>query len=317
MAFPVDDILIGPDAFGRLHRLDGWIWHTGEEPGFTRPYAVATWRYQLTNPGSYNFRLYDRASDPRGVMLNVPYREASGGINPSSAAWAPGRFPFLREQLAKAGPCPVAGCPGPYLNPTMHHLQGSFVGTTAKLDAAAAPESFLADALALIEWSEGHPDRGPAPLVHSKHGHWQTNRSDCGDWMFTRLNGRKDEEMTWINQVRWYKTPVLVTFRPGTSYRLSPTLDDTGIYVSTIAEPRPVIGEVDGLDFGAGPLWLVIPGDGGVAKVAHSQDEMSRVPLGIVDPNAVTNAVKAATDPLLERLRIVRKDAEHIVQVAS
>lgn len=190
MAFPTDDILLGPASFGRLHRLDGLIWHTGEEPAFTRAYAVSTAVWQRTHPGSYNFRVYDRASDPRGVMLNVPWLEASGGINPSSTAWAPGRYPFLRAQLPTT--CHVAGCPGPYRNPTMHHLQVSFVGTTARLNAGAAPANFLLDALALIEWAEDHPLRGPKPLVLSKHGHWQSNRSDCGDWMYSRLAPETD-----------------------------------------------------------------------------------------------------------------------------
>jgi hypothetical protein len=69
----------------------------------------------------------------------------------------------------------------------MHHLQGSFVGRTAALNAGLAPANFVPDAQRLIEWSEGLSNRGPAPLVHSKHGHWQSNRTDCGDWMYSRL----------------------------------------------------------------------------------------------------------------------------------
>lgn len=188
MAFPTDDILLGPRAWGRLHRLDGIIWHTGEEPGFSRDYAVNTTIWQATNPGSYNFRIYDRATDPRGVMLTVPWLEASGGLAAGvEPAWEPERFPFLAQDLARSGPCPVAGCAGPYRNPTMHHLQASFVGTTARLNAGAAPPNYLTDALALIAWADSHPLRGSAPLVKSKHGHWQNNRSDCGDWMYSRL----------------------------------------------------------------------------------------------------------------------------------
>lgn len=182
MAFPLDDILLGPASFGRLHRLDGLIFHTGEEPKFGREYAVATAIWQRDNPGSYNFRAYDG-----GVMLNVPFLEASGGINPGSLAWAPGRFPFLERELAKAGPCPVRGCGGPYRNPTMHHGQVSFVGRTAQLDAALAPAGYVTDARRLIAWYDALPIRGPAPLVLSKHGHWQSNRTDCGEWMHSRL----------------------------------------------------------------------------------------------------------------------------------
>lgn len=182
MSFPVDDIVLGPRSWGLLHRLDGMIWHTGEESGFTRALAVATAEWQTRNPGSYNFRIYDG-----GVMLNVPYLEASGGVNPGSSAWAPERFPFLARDLAKAGRCPVDGCPGPYRNPTMHHLQVSFVGRTADLEAGRAPASYVPDARRLIAWADTLPNRGPAPLVHSKHAHWQTNRSDPGDRIFVQL----------------------------------------------------------------------------------------------------------------------------------
>ena len=185
MAFPVDDILLGPASFGLLHRLDGIIWHTGEEAGFTRHYAVATRNYQLTHPGSYNFRLYDG-----GAMLNVPYLEASGGVNPSSSAWAPERYAFLKQRLD--GPCHIPSCGGAYRNPTMHHLQVSFVGRTADLDAGKAPASFVPDAKRLIEWIDALPNRGPRPLVHSKHAHWQTNRSDPGSWIWGQLFGLPD-----------------------------------------------------------------------------------------------------------------------------
>src|SRR5688500_17645203 len=114
MAFPLDDILLGPKSFGRLHRLDGIIVHTGEEPGFGREYAVATANWQRTIPGSYTFRMY-RPPGSVLVMLDVPYFEASGGINPSSAYLAPDRYPFLRSALHTT--CPVTSCPGPYRNP--------------------------------------------------------------------------------------------------------------------------------------------------------------------------------------------------------
>lgn len=197
MAFPVDDIVLGPAAFGRLHRLDLLIGHTGEEPGFTRDHAIATATWQRTNPGSYSFRVYDAASagSRGGVMLNVPYLEASGGINPNSAAWAPERHPWIERELAKAGPCPVAGCAGPYRNPTMHAGQISFVGRRDQLDAGKAPANYLPDAQRLVAWYETHPLRGPAPLVIVMHGHLQTNRSDWGTWMQSRLAPQQETDM--------------------------------------------------------------------------------------------------------------------------
>lgn len=220
MTFPLDDILLGPAVFGDLHRLDGLIFHTGEEPAFDRDYAVATAIWQATNPGSYNFRVHNE-----GVMLNVPYLEASGGINPNSPNWAPGRFAFLARELAKAGACPVRGCPGPYRNPTMHHLQISYVGRTAQLDAGIAPPSYLSDSLRLITWMDELAIRGPAPLVLSKHGHWQSNRSDCGEWMYSRLaalqspTAQEPDTMNLIEPVGEYQTGTAY-FPPGATYGL-------------------------------------------------------------------------------------------------
>lgn len=200
MTFPTDDILLGPASFGRLHRLDMLIGHTGEEPGFSRDYAVKTTIWQRTNLGSYSFRIYDAASagSKGGVLLTVPYLEASGGINPSSDFWAPERFPFLERELAKAGPCPVRGCPGPYRNPTMHAGQISFTGRTADL-ATRAPANYLPDAERLIAWYDGLSIRGPAPLVLVMHAHWQRNRSDWGAWMHAQLTEEEQMQLTdWL-----------------------------------------------------------------------------------------------------------------------
>lgn len=260
MAFPVDDILLGPAAFGGLHRLDGAICHTGEEPGVERRYAVATATWQLTHPGSYNFRIYDRRSDPRGVMLNVPWRMASGGINPSSTAWAPDRHPFLERELAKAGPCPRAGCPGAYRNPTMHHLQLSFVGKTAQLQAAAEPPNYVDDALALIAWMGDHPDRGPAPLVVSNHGQWQSNRSDAGTRMYGLLVIDGDVPMLTPRMF----VPQPWTARAGTPVRQWPA-DDAPV-IATLAGGACVTIEEeaelrDGTRVTTGPWRTVVLGD--------------------------------------------------------
>lgn len=245
MPFPTDDILLGPASFGKLHRLDGMIWHTGEEPGFTRAYAVKTATWQLSNPGSYNLRIYDRASDPRGVMLNVPYLEASGGINPSSTAWAPGRYPFLERELARSGICPVRGCPGPYRNPTMHHLQVSFVGRTAALNAGDAPANFVPDARALIEWAEERSIRGPAPLVHSAHGHWQSNRSDPGA-ILSFVAGNQEDPMALV-----YFKPATGKVAAGTNVLTAPN----GSVATTLAGgPAVVLGELPG----GAPEWLLL-----------------------------------------------------------
>jgi hypothetical protein len=247
--FPLDDIYLGPHSFGQLHRLDGVIWHTGEESGFSRDYAVATANWQKSNPGSYNFRIYDG-----GVMLNVPYREASGGINPSSVSWAPGRFPFLERDLPRG--CPVNGCGGAYRNPTMHHLQVSFVGRTA--DLPNGPDNYITNARRLIDWLATHPDRGPAPLVHSKHAHWQTNRSDPGDWIFHQLTPLPDTAtevpvLTRPVREKW-AIPSGTTF-----YTAGPNLGDRKVFTANVelwSNGETTDGSWRRVEYGAEELWI-------------------------------------------------------------
>lgn len=304
MTFPLDDILLGPAAFDRLHRLDMVIGHTGEEPGFTRAYAVATARWQLTNPGSYNFRIYDRASDPRGVMLNVPYLEASGGINPSSSFWAPERYPWLREALAASGPCPVAGCPGPYRNPTMHAGQISFVGRRADLDAGKAPANYLPDARALIAWYERHPLRGPARLVVLMHGHLQSNRSDWGTWMQSQLTAEEDDVnlSTFVPIVNRH-----ATISEGAAARSRPAFNpahynDGLIAVERAARRRIAIGWVqgtnltlgDGTVFDARTRWVITDSDSHGLIFYHERDLSMLVPIELLDDPALSAALDAA-----------------------
>lgn len=163
MAFPVDDQFLGPRSFGRLLSYSGIIWHTTEGAGWSRTAALGTARYQLTNPGSYNFIIYDG-----GLLLTVPYLEASGGINPASASWAPERFPFLKAGLSAAA----------YSNPTMHHLQVAFSGKTAEINAGRMPANMLQTALRLRDWWE--TEVAQRQVLQSGHKHWQSNRSDPG-----------------------------------------------------------------------------------------------------------------------------------------
>lgn len=303
MTFPLDDIVLGPASFGRLHRLDLLIGHTGEEPGFSRDHAVATAIWQRTNPGSYSFRIYDRASDPRGVMLNVPWLEASGGINPGSAAWAPERHPWIEKALAKAGECPVAGCAGPYRNPTMHAGQISFTGRRDQLDAGKAPPNYLPDAERLIAWYEHHPLRGPAPLVVVMHGHLQSNRSDWGLWMQSRLAPQEDELATLETARPVINRQVLIG--AGATARSTPAYDPhdpdgNRIVVHAAAHWRPVIFETDGTDlrgpngevYNAGRTWLACSRQEKPGFVYyHAQDESGRKPIELApDPAAVYQA---------------------------
>jgi len=92
----------------------------------------------------------------------------------------------------------------------------------------------------------------------------------------------KEEEMTWQNDIK-YIPPERVVLRAVTSYRRSPDLTPASDPVVLGAEStRVMIGTVKGVDFGAGPDWGVMVSANGGLKVFHTQDIVSRVPLGDV-----------------------------------
>ena len=265
-------------------RSDGMVTlHTTESPYNKLTVAdaitLAKWQDRDDILGSYG-----RLICIDGVLRTVPDDHASGGINPSSTYFKPRSwlYDFMpREEV---------------LNPNYFTLNLAAMGRKDYFDANGWPPEIIDGFARSIIEEEKRIGRG---VVVTNHSDFQTNRSDAGqiciDLVLKRygqLIANPEEDMTWVNAVRWYKTPQLVTFRAGTSYRLTPTLDDTGIYVAPADERRTVIGEVDGLDFGAGPLWLVIPGDNGVAKVAHSQDARDGIALG--DTTALQTALDSA-----------------------
>ena len=167
---PNADILLGPASFGRRGDLGGGvdcagiIWHTTEAAGFSRATAVGTANWQKTNPGSYNWIIYDG-----GLLLTVPFREASGGTNPASAYWAPDRFPWLKQLLPAAA----------YADPNKYQLNVAFSGRTADILAGRMPANMYETAARLTKWVEEQP-WGADSLVFSGHLHWQRNRSDPG-----------------------------------------------------------------------------------------------------------------------------------------
>lgn len=184
MSFPVDDIMLLPETYGNvrniwggLHSLDGIIWHDTEGGGWSRDHAVATRNWQVYNPGSYTWIIYDKNSPGAkgGALLTVPYLEANGGVNPGTEFWHPERFPFLKEKLDK--PCPVPGCGGAYRNPTMHHAQIAFSGKRIAIDRNEMPSNMVDTARGLRDFLN---EKAGKELVQSKHAHWQTNRSDPG-----------------------------------------------------------------------------------------------------------------------------------------
>jgi hypothetical protein len=171
MTFPTDDILLGPKSFGPRKGTEGIIWHTTESVAMTRTAAVGTANWQKTNPGSYNWIIYDG-----GLLLTVPYMEASGGVNPASASWAPGRYPWLKTMLS----------PAAYADPNAYLLNVAFAGRTADILAGAMPANMYETAAKLTKWVETQT-WGKDDAVFSGHMHWQSNRSDPGQPTIDRI----------------------------------------------------------------------------------------------------------------------------------
>lgn len=167
--FPLDDILLGPASFGKRKGTEGIIWHTTEAADSSRNSAVSTATWQKSNPGSYNFIIYDG-----GILLTVPYLEASGGVNPASTSWDPGRYSFLRQHLS----------PQAYADPNAYLLNVAFSGKTAVL-RESMPRNMVETAVALTRWVEAWA----GTVVHSGHMHWQRNRSDPSDKVLARIAG--------------------------------------------------------------------------------------------------------------------------------
>ncbi len=168
---PNADIYLGPATFGARKGTEGIIWHTTEAAGFSRSAAVSTAEWQKSNPGSYNWIIYDG-----GLLLTVPYLEASGGVNPASPAWAPERYPWLKQMLS----------PAAYADPNAYLLNVAFSGRTADILAGKMPPNMYETAARLTKWVEEQA-WGKDDQVFSGHLHWQSNRSDPGQPTIDRI----------------------------------------------------------------------------------------------------------------------------------
>lgn len=164
MTFPVDDIYLGPATFGARKATEGIAWHTTEATGFSRAHAIGTANWQKTNPGSYNWIIYDG-----GLLLTVPYLEASGGLATGGSAWAPERYPWLKRLLS----------PAAYADPNAYLLNIAFSGRTADILAGRMPGNMLDTAARLTRWVEQQA-WGADNQVMTSHSDWQSNRSDPG-----------------------------------------------------------------------------------------------------------------------------------------
>lgn len=167
MAFPTDDIFLGPPTYGLRKGTAGVVLHTTEGAGTSRDAALATARWQRdTGNSSYNFIVYDG-----GVLLTVPYLEASGSLTlkRTNPPWAPERYPWIRTMLGEAA----------YADPNAYLVAISLSGKTGEFVANGYPPNMVETTARLIKWIEDQA-WGNDNLVLTNHYHWQTDRSDPG-----------------------------------------------------------------------------------------------------------------------------------------
>lgn len=175
MAFPTDEPLLGPPSYGPRKGTEGVVWHSTEGADTSRAAAVATARWQATpgaTTGSYNWIIYDG-----GLLLTVPYLEASGGLATGVAPyWQPGRYTFLKANLSSAA----------YADPNAYLLNVAFSGKAASFRDGKMPQNMIETAVALTRWVEAQ-NWSTRPLVHSGHLNWQTNRSDPSQLVLNQI----------------------------------------------------------------------------------------------------------------------------------
>lgn len=181
MAWPTDDIFLLDNTpqhnWGKRPATVGVILHTTEGSGPTRTDALATAQWQQSNPGSYNFIVYDKDTPDAkgGVLLTIPFKEACGGLaGPGTTFWNPERW--LKELLPANA----------FADPTMYHLQISFSGKARALSEGRYPDNMIETAAKLIRWAEDS-DWAADDLIVSAHANWQDNRSDPGAGVVDRV----------------------------------------------------------------------------------------------------------------------------------
>ena len=264
MTFPTDDLYLGPATFGRRKGTEGFIWHTTEAAGTSRADAIGTAEWQKRNPGSYNFIIHDS-----GILLTVPFLEASGGVNPFSASWAPYRYPALQRELS----------PAAFADPNAYLLNVAFSGKTAVFRDQGMPQSMVDTARSLVEWAEGQW----GPMFHCGHFQWQTNRSDPSQRVLDLITAQPEEDMPLVNF-----TPIVnrrAIIAKGAAARSQPAFDRNDYDAGLIAtEPnqrtRTAVAWVDGTNltlrdgsvYDARKRWLLTDSDSHGAIFYHERD---------------------------------------------
>ena len=177
MAFPTDEIVLGPRSYGARKGHEGMVFHTTEGAGPSRANALATISMQspggslYAGGGSYNFYIYDG-----GVILGVPYMESSGSLTTkrTNPPWDP--EPWLSKMLS----------PAAFADPNAYLVSVAFSGKAADLAAGKYPPNMIETAARLIRWFE-KSSWGADNAIVMGHADWQSNRSDPGTGVVPRI----------------------------------------------------------------------------------------------------------------------------------
>lgn len=185
MTLPVIVKLGAPD-YGRLHGIEGIVFHSPENADPSLQAAIGTVEWQATSGnssgGSYHGILGHDASrgpmsDPDAWVLvkSVPFTDIAGSISTRrDSIWAPERYPILREHLSDAA----------YADPNAYLHALCFGGRadwwTQKLSTDAGYAEVRGAFIAMARWVKKLEADFNYDAFINLHRMWQTNRSDPG-----------------------------------------------------------------------------------------------------------------------------------------
>ena len=166
--FPLDDIQLGAPAYGRRQSTTGVAFHSTESTGQDLQTAKNTALWQTTpgnsQGGSYNFLI---GTD--GILLSVPYLEASGGIAPQTNRVPRERYPWIPALIGEAA----------FADPNAHLVNVALSGRTIDFMNNGYPPEMVDQAARLVVWIE-EQDWANDDLGLVGHYHFNSNRTDPG-----------------------------------------------------------------------------------------------------------------------------------------
>jgi hypothetical protein len=186
MAFPTDEIIWGPPAYGPRKGTEMVVFHTTEGSGPSRESALGTIKLQspggslYAGGGSYHWYIYDG-----GLIQCVGYTDSAGSLTanhtpPPAGVWAP-------KDWVKGFLSPAAQA-----DTNAYVIAVAFSGKAADLAAGKYPASMIDTAARLVRWIE-QQSWAPDNIPVAGHADFQTNRSDPGAGVVDKILARYAE----------------------------------------------------------------------------------------------------------------------------